>query len=722
KGNAYKGNLRFAQLNTSVNNYIQAYVGYGAMDSIYGNLCADFRDFGYLYLAHNNANLSKVWVGGDMKLNSPTIGQLGYLYATTGQVNVAGNMDVNWRRVDVDITPTSPNKFQVAGKFNFDGNDTGDPAMNFQFFEVGTRGGSFLTGGASTNGISTSAGPGNLDIRNSIFKNETIKAFGVNEFSLFDNTFEGGLAHFQETTTGYSYSDGNKFTVDSTVFDGANTSGNIWSGSRNTSVTGGTKNTYKHLTFLSSNAGASNLNNGISMHGSDSIYGNLNVQFKNTDMFYFGYNAAGYTAKSNITGHFNYTHTGSTHNGGGNIRAQYGNGVRIEGNADFKMGTGRIEINQINNQKFIIDGTLNINTTTQTTSPGLDMYRVEVGTKGGTIKMNAVGTTNLYNNIFQNTEMFLSQMNTGTVQDNKILTDTIQFGYTGGSNYVNGNTFKGGTHMVMQNAGTIYVYSGNAANKGNNYQSHLRLRSSMTTGTQQFFLSHAAADTLGGNLTYWGDNYPSRWIYHHATNHFVFNGSADQQVNSLSTGLVHRWSGININKPSGKVFVNSPLIVDGNIHLNKGIVETKSTSKLNFFAGIVANGATDASYVDGPMNKALASGEVFTAPSGRGGFYAPAKISVGANTGNSFDIEYKRISPIKTFGSKFEDPIKIISNKELWQIDRTGGTAPASVQLSYNANRNGANYITDPSKISVMRHNGTFWANQGRIGNTTAPS
>ncbi|MCE2771058.1 MAG: hypothetical protein LW711_13800, partial [Saprospiraceae bacterium] len=624
-------------------------------------------------------------------------------------------MDVNWRRVDVDITPTSPNKFQVAGKFNFDGNDTGDPGMNFQFFEVGTRGGSFLTGSASTNGISTSNGPANLDIRNSIFRNDTIKTFGVNEFTLFDNTFEGGLAHFQKTTTGYSYSDGNKFTADSTVFDSYVTSGQIWSATRNVNVTGGTKNTYKNLTFLSTGVGTSSLNTGISMHGSDSIYGNLNVIYKNTDKLHIGYNVTGFTAKTHVSGDFNFTHTGNSHQGGGNIDGRFGNGFTMNGNANFNIGTGRIAINQINNQKFIIDGTLNINTTTQSTAPGLDLYRVEVGTKGGTIKMNAVGATNLYNNILQNTEMVLGQMNTGTVQDNKILTDTIQFGYTGGSNYINGNTFQGGTQLVMQAPNTIYVYSGNAANKGNNYQSHLRLRSSMTSGTQQIFLSHAAADTLGGNLIYFGDNFPSRWIYHHATNHFVFNGNADQQVNSLSSGLVHRWSGININKPSGKVFVNSPLIVEGNIHLNKGIVETKSTSKLNFWAGIVANGATDASYVDGPMNKVLASNEVFTAPSGRGGFYAPAKISVGANTGNSFDIEYKRISPIKTFGSKFEDPIKIISNKELWQIDRTGGTAPASVQLSYNANRNGANYITDPSKINVMRHNGTIWANQGRV-------
>ena len=60
--------------------------------------------------------------------------------------------------------------------------------MNFQFFEVGTRGGSFLTGSASTNGTSTSNGPGNLDIRNSIFRNDIIKTFDVNEFTLFDNT------------------------------------------------------------------------------------------------------------------------------------------------------------------------------------------------------------------------------------------------------------------------------------------------------------------------------------------------------------------------------------------------------------------------------------------------------------------------------------------------------------------------------------------------------
>ncbi|MFM7091981.1 MAG: hypothetical protein ACKOZZ_14335, partial [Bacteroidota bacterium] len=167
KGNAYKGNVRFAQLNTSVTNYVQTYIGYGAMDSIYGNLCTEFRDYGRLYLAHNSASTSKVWVGGNMKLTSPTTGIDGELVATTGAVTVAGNMEVNWRRTNVDITPTSPNKFQVAGTFNFDGNDIGDPTMNFQFFEVGTRGGSFLTGGASTNGISTSAGPGNLDIRNS---------------------------------------------------------------------------------------------------------------------------------------------------------------------------------------------------------------------------------------------------------------------------------------------------------------------------------------------------------------------------------------------------------------------------------------------------------------------------------------------------------------------------------------------------------------------------
>jgi hypothetical protein len=146
------------------------------------------------------------------------------------------------------------------------------------------------------------------------------------------------------------------------------------------------------------------------MHGSDSIYGNLNVFYKNTDKLHIGFQAGGSTAVTNITGDFNFTHTGNTHNGDGNISAQYGKGTRINGNANFNIGTGRIDIGQINNQKFIIDGTLNINTTTQSTAPGLNMYRVEVGTKGGTIRMNAVGTTNLYNNILQNTEMKMTQL------------------------------------------------------------------------------------------------------------------------------------------------------------------------------------------------------------------------------------------------------------------------------------------------------------------------
>ncbi|MFN6022478.1 MAG: hypothetical protein ACK49F_19060, partial [Bacteroidota bacterium] len=129
------------------------------------------EDYSQFLFAHASSTLSKVWIGGNFNfLNDNPID--GLLWGTYGAVTIEGNMNVkapSWVRLD--FTPTSPNKFIVKGTFDFDGNVNNNWAMDFQFFEVGTLGGTFKTGSAATGGVSTSAGPGKIEIKNSILRN-----------------------------------------------------------------------------------------------------------------------------------------------------------------------------------------------------------------------------------------------------------------------------------------------------------------------------------------------------------------------------------------------------------------------------------------------------------------------------------------------------------------------------------------------------------------------
>jgi len=301
KGNTYKGNLRIlnlGDLNTSGSTAALSFrLGSGATDSIYGNVDVYMEDYSQFLFAHASSTLSKVWIGGNFNfLNDNPID--GLLWGTYGAVTIEGNMNVkapSWVRLD--FTPTSPNKFIVKGTFDFDGNVNNNWAMDFQFFEVGTLGGTFKTGSAATGGVSTSAGPGKIEIKNSILRNTQYDWYGVDHADLYDNQFFGDSLFMDQTTGNWTLIDGNTFNLRSAAFTSKilGTWIPFQSGSRiANNISGAKGNAYKgNVRFAQLNTSVNNYIQAYVGYGAmDSIYGNLCADLRDFGNLYLAHNNA----------------------------------------------------------------------------------------------------------------------------------------------------------------------------------------------------------------------------------------------------------------------------------------------------------------------------------------------------------------------------------------------------------------------------------------------
>jgi hypothetical protein len=147
---------------------------------------------------------------------------------------------------------------------------------------------------------------------------------------------------------------------------------------------------------------------------------------------------------------------------------------------------------------------------------------------------------------------------------------------------------------------------------------------------------------------------------------------------------------------------------------------TTAASKLLVIAGSVS-GASDASFVDGPVKKLGAVGATnFDFPIGKTGV-GYMKIGVANVTGatTEFTTQYIRASAMTTFGTAGLASLGIqgVSNCEYWTLDRTVTTSNADVTLYWNSHSPcGGSYLSDPLfGIRIAHYNTslTAWDAQG---------
>jgi hypothetical protein len=203
----------------------------------------------------------------------------------------------------------------------------------------------------------------------------------------------------------------------------------------------------------------------------------------------------------------------------------------------------------------------------------------------------------------------------------------------------------------------------------------------------------------------------------------VFNTNAVYEFRGASTGVFTTTNGTRvrdmiINNTTGNVTLSQEMTVGRRLTLTDGELNTTTTNVLRIADNATVAGASDNSFVNGPMIKV--GNDAFTFPVGKSGAglrtigITPAG---GSNATTSFTAEFFRANP-QTIGAALGTGVARISSCEYWTLDRTG-TNNASVTLSWSAASpcNGG-YVSQPASLLVARWDGTAWTDEGNGGTT----
>ncbi len=203
----------------------------------------------------------------------------------------------------------------------------------------------------------------------------------------------------------------------------------------------------------------------------------------------------------------------------------------------------------------------------------------------------------------------------------------------------------------------------------------------------------------------------------------VFAGSAAQQFDL--TGATGRYDGdIRLAKTMNNVTLSSGLLMDAvsqDLLFTKGDLITTAANLLILGDNVTAVGASDSSFVDGPMRKV--GDEAFWFPVGDADTaFAPIRVNNTAVTTNAWTAEYFHVDPDAVpFDVTLKDiTLDHISRCEYWSLERTTGSSNVAVSLSWAPRSCGVTNIAD---LHVARWTGALWrdhGNGGTTGSTTA--
>jgi len=388
---------------------------------------------------------------------------------------------------------------------------------------------------------------------------------------------------------------------------------------------------------------------------------------------------------------------------GGIISGSYG--LTKAGSGTLTMTAG----NTYSGLTQVSAGTLILNKSGGTTIPATNNVTVS----GGTLRISSNQTLN---------DVTLSS---GTLQVDAGVTLTINGAYTGGGTIVNNgkivitasSAFPGSSTTISAiNDLEINRSGGVALNKDMTISGTLTLTSGiLDISSQTLTISGSVARTSGtldadaGTLTF-------------------TNTTGQTLPSSLFTGNINN---LTLNGSGGVVFGNAASVT-GALTLTSGVLTTTSTNLLSLADGASVSGASNSSFVHGPIKKIGNTG--FTFPVGASGTgYQPIQIANFAGTTAStdaFTAEYKRSSAAGV-GSNINSPVNRVSFCEYWQLDRTTGTPAVDVTLHFNTNSGcgggtPADYLTGSggllSELRVCRWDGTQWVNYTTSYTGTAPN
>ncbi|MBL0339515.1 MAG: hypothetical protein IPP71_00475 [Bacteroidetes bacterium] len=275
------------------------------------------------------------------------------------------------------------------------------------------------------------------------------------------------------------------------------------------------------------------------------------------------------------------------------------------------------------------------------------------------------------------------------------------------------NTFNGTATLARNGSTTNHQSDGGNTFHGavtiDNAGSGGRIRLSTSTGDT--FYGNATFNCTGGQdvqLCYNGNSYfygditinSNKVVFNTSIGKVTFAGSNSQTLNGSYNFPFKKLA---INKSANHVIVNSILSVDDTLTFVSGNLITTSSNLLTMKAGSVAIGATNASFVDGPLKKIGNTAFVF--PTGKSGIMGTVEMSAPASISNSFTAEYFNVK--QTLGDLLSSNVRFLSNQNYWSFQRIDGTSTVAIKLGWDKSL--FDFGIDSTSGKIAYWNGMYW-------------
>jgi hypothetical protein len=257
-----------------------------------------------------------------------------------------------------------------------------------------------------------------------------------------------------------------------------------------------------------------------------------------------------------------------------------------------------------------------------------------------------------------------------------------------------GNTFNGVTTIANSGtAGRIRM----ATNNPDTYNGNVSFES---TG-QDVQIAYSGNNYFAGNITI----NSVKVVFNTSTGRVTFSGSASQ---SLNGSYNYAFKKLTLNKSSNNVTANTTLSVDDSLIFASGNLITTSSNLLTMKAGSKALGASNVSFVSGPVKKI--GNTSFAFPVGKSNEYRSIEIDAPTVSTEAFTAEYYNTA--QNISSTMESTIDFFSPCNHWSLVRNTGSSNINITLYYDSTSCG---ILDSADLRMTGWNGTTWKDYGSI-------
>ncbi len=235
----------------------------------------------------------------------------------------------------------------------------------------------------------------------------------------------------------------------------------------------------------------------------------------------------------------------------------------------------------------------------------------------------------------------------------------------------------------------------------NTFYGNLTLTTSSSKDIKMCFSS--STTSVYGNVT--GNN--SHVTFNSGTGTLAFRGGNAQTFNS--PGAIVK--DVLLKKSANSVTLDTTLTCTATFTFNKGNIVTSANHLLVFNAGSSVSGASDTSFVSGPVKKIGSTSFVF--PVGKINYYRGLTISAPSSGTDAFVSEFLvDETPVNT--SSRDATLGHLFRKSYWKLNRTNGSSQVYVTLSWNSNVG----IIDTSLVIISGWNGSMWKDLGKTNQT----